>query len=291
VERAVKALLSRSHAKVAGLEGKFGVRDLGDEYQVRALDSSRSYTDESRDCGKRAEVAAVFVALTLAPPDIQGPESEQDEEPPPESDVDPPAKVPAPTPAAPSVKSVTQTTAPEQSVDAGRAARALSLELELGGLAAVAPHSDGVQAALGGELGLSAMKGRWGLKALVGLESSVGFELDGVALREERVPVAILLRRVFGSGSLRAVGELGPSAHFFRVRQSQQGPESSVGLAQFGARGSALLRLDRALSPYASILLEYLPGARPLALEPRGPFGDTASLWLGASVGLVAKLP
>jgi hypothetical protein len=71
---AVHALLSQSRVDPRSVETTIEVQDLGERYVVTVKGRTREYTDEAHDCARRARVAAVFVALTLAPPDIALPE-------------------------------------------------------------------------------------------------------------------------------------------------------------------------------------------------------------------------
>ncbi|HEX4405687.1 MAG TPA: hypothetical protein VH560_12705 [Polyangia bacterium] len=51
------------------------IDDLGARYRVAIAGRAREVVDETRDCGRRAQVAAVFVALTLAPPEGPAPDA------------------------------------------------------------------------------------------------------------------------------------------------------------------------------------------------------------------------
>ena len=54
-------------AETARAPGAIQLADLGPLFRVIAAGRTREYRDEGRDCAHRARVAAVFVALALAP--------------------------------------------------------------------------------------------------------------------------------------------------------------------------------------------------------------------------------
>jgi hypothetical protein len=70
VARAVGALLRRSDGAASELEKEIDVTDAGSRFTVRVRGRTREYLDAARDCKERTRTAAVFVALTLAPPEI-----------------------------------------------------------------------------------------------------------------------------------------------------------------------------------------------------------------------------
>ncbi|MGC4086954.1 MAG: hypothetical protein QM756_03450 [Polyangiaceae bacterium] len=284
VQSAVRALLERSHAEVDGLEDKFSVEDEGARYSVNVLDRRRSYDDAQRDCRKRAEVAAVFIALTLAPPDIQSPEPPEPEpaaEPEPVPEPAPPIAPPPPPP------SPRRAPLPEARPEPSQS----GFELELGGRASIAPRSAGTETLLGGEASIAATRGQWAIKALFGYGSSIAWELSQVSLQERRFALGLSLRREWGAGSWRALAEVGPTVHVLALRQASPEAAPSESLSQWGLRGAATRRFDSRLSPYASILLDILPFGREIRVQPNGRLGTTSGLWLGTSIGLVAKFP
>src|SRR5664279_1629553 len=97
IDAAVTALLGKTLVSSEDMK-LVDVMDLGERYVITVKGRTREYSDELRDCAKRARVAAVFVALTLAPPDIASTEA------PPQSEFQaaepPPAPPASPAPAA-----------------------------------------------------------------------------------------------------------------------------------------------------------------------------------------------
>ncbi|MFZ5893666.1 MAG: hypothetical protein ACOY0T_21575 [Myxococcota bacterium] len=265
VEEAVRTLLGRSELR--SIERQFDVQDLGERYVVTALDRSRSYDDAARDCDRRAEVAAVFIALTLAPPEI------------------------APGSAAAEGNRAAVGQREGSGRATGDAKPVWKAAFELGTRTAFAPRSDGSEFSLGGELGASLGRGAWGMKALVGLESSLGWELASVPVNERRLPVALALRHEWAVGGLRAAGELGPTLSWLWLRQANQGADASVSLRQWGGRAAGSLALAGKWAPYVAVSVEYLLGAHDVLLEPRGRVGETSAFRMGAALGVVAAFP
>jgi len=103
VAAAIGALVPRG---VAALPEAAQVRliDLGETYRVEARSDSaartRTFRDPTRDCDQRARFAAVFIVLTLLPPELAlGVEPEPPPKPP--TALGPPPPQPPPPPAPP----------------------------------------------------------------------------------------------------------------------------------------------------------------------------------------------
>jgi len=64
----VEALIGRERLPAPGPPPTLVVDDAGDRYRVAFGGRAHEYVDAQRDCARRAHVAAVFVALTLVPP-------------------------------------------------------------------------------------------------------------------------------------------------------------------------------------------------------------------------------
>jgi hypothetical protein len=267
VDVAVRDLLSRSGAAVTAPETKFRVDDEGDHYSVTVLERTRSYTDEARDCDKRAEVAAVFIALTLAPPEIGVPEPK------------PPPRV--------EPKSSATETSPSRSRVRARG----PFVADLGARAVLAPHGAGNEGSLGGELALSYVRNGWGIKAVGGFETSVGWELANVPLREDRVPFGVLLRRNWLGAALASSLEMGPLVQVLRLRQNETDATERTTFLELGARIDARFQLIGRVAPYAALSLDFSPFGREITVEPRGKLGKTSLLRVGASFGIATNFP
>lgn len=316
---AVRALLRPSHVDTAGIEAQFEVQDFGDRYAVTVKGRRRDYHDEPRDCAKRAHVAAVFVALTLAPPDIPLPE--QPELPPsaastrsspapssstaaaPAATSTPAAAAAAPgaaaAPAATTTAGATTSAAPAPAAAASGSApaaapaptKAWSFQTELGALALIAPRTDSSQTALGGELRLSAVRDAWGIAAGAQVASASALELDAVSVRESRIPFDLAVRHSLCTSRLQCSLELGVVAALSRFRQEERANARTETRVEWGARAAARFALGSALSPYLSVFTQVFPFRHQLAVEPRGPIGHPSPVWLGLALGVGAKFP
>jgi hypothetical protein len=298
---AVRALLKPSHVDTAGIETQFEVQDFGDRYAVTVKGRRRDYHDEPRDCAKRAHVAAVFIALTLAPPDIPLPE--QPEPAPPPRATAPSAasssasqsstSSPAPAPTSPPTARVptATTTATATATTRTPPASAWSIQVELGALATAAPRSEAWQTALGAELRWSVLRDQWGLTLGAAVTTSSTLELEGVPVRESRIPFDLAIRRNLRAMNLQGSLELGLAAALTRLRQEDLAGAEAETRLELGARAAGRLALGSQLAPYLSVFTEFFPFPHELAAEPRGSIGHTSSVWLGASLGLMGKFP
>ncbi len=273
------------------MERQFEVRDLGEQYWVRVKGRSRTFNDAGRDCAKRAEVASVFVALTLAPPEIQGPESATaaPDEPPSTSASEAAAPSSAQPPAAVGAKLNHASAAPPPETTTaaksnwwGRSA--------LAARAALAPRSDGSVAALGGELRFALGRGALGVSLGSSLTTATTLEPGEVRVRQTRVPVDLSLRREWVGSNLRGSLEVGAVVGWLELKREGAPESSRARLWEFGLRGAAELCWDARLAPYGMIFTEVLPAPRAIAVEPRGVIGHTSPLWVGVSAGLALRL-
>ena len=158
---------------------KVEVSDLGDSYRVsvnaKGIDRMRVYRDLAHDCEHRARFAAVFIVLTLMPPDVL-----LDALPPPPP---PPPAPPAPPPPAPPAVVIAPPPVP---------VRRVRLELSL--MIDVAPRSGLSPAvALGGELRGAPGPKRLGPVGGVGIAGG-SVDFGAVSASELRLPFDLGLR-------------------------------------------------------------------------------------------------
>ncbi len=156
---------------------KVEVSDLGDTYRVsvnaNGIDRLRVYRDLAHDCDHRARFAAVFIVLTLMPPDVL-----LDARPPP-----PPPPPPAP-PAPP----------PPAVVTAAPVVARRPVRLELAFLIDLAPRPGSPLAvALGGELRVAPGPKRVGPVGAVGIAAG-SIDFGSVSATELRVPFDLGIR-------------------------------------------------------------------------------------------------
>jgi hypothetical protein len=266
VGHAVRALLSRSRAQVdvdAALR-ELTIQDLGERYTVEIRGRKREYADAPRDCAKRARVSAVFVALTVAPPDIALPE------PPPIAPPEPPPTPHVPPPPAP---------------------RTWWPEVELGAWAGAAPRSDHSLFVMGGELRLALESERWGLTAGARVSTSGTLELENVRVRVARYPFDLGARARWSSSVVAAWLDVGATLSVLQIRALDLQDARTTTRLEPGARAAFTLAAQGAWAPYLRVFTEVAPAPYDVAIEPRGPIGKTSALWVGVSIGVSGKFP
>jgi hypothetical protein len=257
-----QTLVDRIRA-LGGPEAPVQIADLGPSFRVTAGSHVREYADESRDCARRAQFAAVFVAIAAgADPTSAGPR-------------------PAAPPPIDAVRA-----APPEAAPAPAAAR---LHLDLGATA---------QAALGGAASMIAPGllfriafGSRPVVPVVGVGVSGPFKLDadGVGFRQWQATADVDLRaasRPTGRTHLfielgAAVEVLADRATTLSVAQTQVsyavGPRAAAGLLRATRRNWSLLFLLHAA---------WFPRAPELFALPAGDLGRAAPWNLGATAGV-----
>ena len=254
-------LIDRIHL-LGGSGAPVQIADLGPTFRVAAGSHLREYTDPSRDCEKRAQFAAVFVAIAAG--------------------ADPMAA--SSPPARPSIEAVR--IAPPEPVAAQAVAR---LHLDLGATA---------DAVLGGAASRIApgllFRIAFGYRPLVpvvGLGVSGPFDLDagGVGFRQWRTTADVNVRAAsLPTARVRVFAELGATvevlvdrATTLAVAQTQVsyaiGPRAAIGL---------LLATHRKWSPFFLLQAAWFPGAPELFALSAGDLGRAAPWNLGATAGI-----
>lgn len=153
----VAALVGQERVATQEARPTLTLDDLGDLYRVTVAGRAHEYADPARDCQRRAQVAAVFVGLTLWPLEMTAPE-------------------PAPPPPA--------------------ARRGVTLELAPWLGLALASGNDGAAPAAGASLRVAVMgtSGRLGVVVGAGASWPVSLELAGAPVEERRFPFDLGLR-------------------------------------------------------------------------------------------------
>ena len=274
VERAIDALIPRGTAALPE-SARVTIEDDGDSYrvEVRSADAARSrlFRDASRDCEQRARFAAVFIVLTLLPPDLAIPA--------------PPPRLPPLAPAAPPPP------APIAASPAPAAPPRWRLEIAALGEAAPQAFASTSAWALGGELSASYGSGSIAGALSAGLEPRIDFSIGGLQVRELRVPIgagARLQRVVHG---LELAGELALVLAPFHAEGLNSAMPASGTRLDLGARGGVRIRLGtprRRLAPFVGLQVSVFPWPYEIAAAPAGGLGTTPPLWLGATIGVSA---
>jgi hypothetical protein len=271
VAQAVRALLSRSRAPVdvESVDRELAIQDLGERYVVEIRGRKREYADEAHDCSKRARVSAVFVALTVAPPDIALPELPV--EPAPETPRAPAPRTPPPRPEP--------------------APRSWWSEVEVGAWAGAAPRRDHSVFVMGGELRLGLTGERFGLTAGASLSTPSTLEFGNVRVRVARYPFDLGARLRWSGPIVAAWIDVGAVASLVQVRALDLADARTTSRLEPGARAALTLAAQGAWAPYLRVFSEVVPAPYEVAVEPRGPIGKTSAVWLGLSIGVTGKFP
>ena len=238
------------------------VEDLGARYCVSIAGRVREVADEERDCARRVQVAAVFVALTLAPPEVPQPELILAPPPPPNPRPHRVARIEA----APTL-----------------------------GLNVLADDDRAISG--GGIIRLlvpvrATATGGGGLGVLVDVGIAFGAEEASTAghVREHRVPFAAGVRSTWHpSQRLEASFDVEAVATWLQVAPAGG---ASKGTLDWGGRLGGILAFGgRRIMPLVGGYIEASPAPPALALEPDGIVGHASSLRVGAFVGLGARIP
>jgi hypothetical protein len=274
VAQTVDTLIPRRAIPAPRRGAEVNVADQGDSYKVQVVvegaTHTRLYRDIGRDCAHRARVAAVFVILTLMPPELLM-ESPPTPSPPPLV-APPPAVVTAPQP-------------PAAQPPAWRTSLALAGVLDVAPAVLDAPSI----VSPGGELRAGLQKGRFAGELGLGVQPSAGFSLAGVNVRQRRVPVDVSV--VFRQ-PLRGAIELGAAAGLagavFEVEGLDPPVRGEGTRIDLGARGAVEIRVAGASRRFAAFVgahAIYFPRSYELATTPTGIVGHTPSLWVGGRLG------
>jgi hypothetical protein len=247
----VGALVGQERVAAQDARPSLTLDDLGDKYRVTVAGRAHEYADPARDCERRAQVAAVFVGLTLWPLEMSA------------------APKPEPPPPAPPHRTV-----------------ALELAPWLG-LALASGHS-GAAPAAGASLRAAVMgpAGRLGVVAGAGVSWPVSLELAGAPVQERRFPFDLGVRLRAGGAQLALTLDAAVVAALVRA-----GPGPSTWIDAGARAGARLdLAVASQLSIFIGVFAEASPRARELALEPDGVVGRASWLRAGGTFGISWKM-
>ena len=277
IDGAITALIPRGVAALPET-ARVSVVDLGETYRVAVKADGRARTrlfrDPARDCEQRARFAAVFIVLTLLPPELAFPQ--------PPAEAPPPAP-PPPRPAVPPVVPIVPPPAPRR--------WRLELTALLEGAPAVAVGPSVL--ATGGEVRAVRALGAVALALGVGLEPRASFSISGLDARETRVPIDVSLRLQRGLGGLELAGEVGIVAAPLHAEGLGTAKPTSGTRLDGGVRFGAAFRFARPgarVAPFLGLHLVLFPWPYEITADPAGGLGTTPVLWLGARAGLSIAL-
>jgi hypothetical protein len=258
-------------------EARVEVSDLGATYHVRIVSDAgerqRTFRDPEHDCDHRARFAAVFIVVTLLPPDVL---------------LEAPAAV-APTPTVhpgPELPPTIASVAPPPAVPKKK-----RLRFEVAGLFDVAPAlgSSEQSTTFGGELRSFVGAGRFAAVAGVGFEPRASFDFGGIGVDELRIPFDVGGAFVRGWNHLTLVGQLGLAGAVVRISGSNTASPGSGTRVDLGGRIGVAARFGSSSStvlPVVGIHALVFPKPYEATAMPEGNIGQLPALWLGVTAGV-----
>jgi hypothetical protein len=271
IELALTPLLRRDFAASPGDLSR--IEDQGNRFLVSVKGQIAQYSDASRDCAERARVSAVFIALTLSPPQMHGNMAASAE--------------PSPVPRGAARARETTIAEPILARVELRPTSGAWARFELGARFDGALTLDAPSTlAAGVEFRASLGRGRVGAVLGAAVLAPVVWELSGVLVREQRFPGHLALRVRWLSTPAALALDVGLSASAFVLQALDSGAGSSTRL-DLGPRAAltAQVETDRGLSPYLGAQFEYFPRSSRLLTEPNGEVGTTPHARFGISLG------
>lgn len=272
-----------------GQEGAFrgGVeirlREDGDTYRVWVSapekQAEKVYTDPARDCHERARVAAVFVFLTVFPPELWGDALEG-------STLEGSALEREDTSG--DSKDEPDVTVPEE----GSTVPAL-FRFELGGFAETAPALGKGPAMASGGVELRSVVGRGSVAALlaVGYAPSIDLVAPGLEARLWRAPLSVGARWRLPYEAVWIGLDGGLHGQLQGISATSPVAANRDVLVRWGARFAfSVGGTSSPLFPFASLHVTVLGDRRELVVLPRGTVAELPRVWLGATIGAGLEL-
>ena len=281
--RAVYALLGQASISLEEL-AQIAVTDQGATYSISVKGRLREYSDSARDCAQRARTSAVFVALTLAPPDIADVASEPLEPEPPSTGLD--VHAPPPHTASTSSPSDAQPR-PDASIQSSNAHRHL-VRLELGARIALPIDVNLGSVNWGAESRFIVSQEDYGVSAAFDAYAPARTEYRSMDIQQSRYTADVALRRNWTSTGLRMAFDLGVLLGLERFKLLGAPDAQQVARWQPGVRFGAVAGTPgHLLSPFIGADIEVLPLRVPIAVRPDGIIGHSSVIWVGTTLGLV----
>lgn len=282
VADAVRALLDSSRVEVRDVESKFEIRNDGQRFSVVANGRSRDFDDPELDCIGRTRTAAVFVALTLAPPDIGLPPADQTE---PASQTAPAAPVKVAKPGWPSTAKPTEMRSRSTPPVAWRFGIELAAAIQAG------PSGSTWRKGLGAELRLVLTKPTWGWTVGAMLTTVEDLHWRASRVDEGRMPIDFGFRwtqiRPWGRTFVDTTAVVA-IMQLRQVNSLNRSPMKTV--LDVGGKMAIGLHLGHStFAPAVRVSAEFYPVPREISVDPSGKIGTTAWLWLAAAIGLAGN--
>jgi hypothetical protein len=254
------------------------VSDLGTTYHVRIVsddgERQRTFRDPEHDCDHRARFAAVFIVVTLLPPDVLLEA--------------PPAVAPTPTiRPLPALPPTIVAVAPAPPVPARKGVR-----IEAAALFDAAPAIGGAGAeatTFGGELRLFLRPGRLAAMAGVGFEPRASFAFGSIGVDELRIPFDLGAAFVQTWNHLALVGQAGLAGAVVRISGSNTASPDSGTRIDLGGRFALAARFGSSSStavPVVGIHALVFPHPYEATAKPQGDIGQLPAFWVGATAGV-----
>jgi hypothetical protein len=274
VAQTVESLIPRRAIPVPRRGAEVNVADQGDSYKVQVVveggTHTRLYRDVGRDCAYRARVAAVFVVLTLMPPELL---------------MESPPAMPPPPPVSPSPPVVAVPQPSRVQPPAWRPSLALAGVLDIAPAVRDAPSI----VSPGAELRMTLRKGRLGGELGFGVQPAAGFSLAGVNVQQRRVHVdASVVFRQPVSGTIELGAAAGIAGAVFAVEGVNPPVRGAGTRVDLGARAAVEIRVVSTSQRFTAFMgghAIYFPRSYELATTPAGVVGHTPFLWIGGRLG------
>ncbi|MGC4063303.1 MAG: hypothetical protein QM784_01345 [Polyangiaceae bacterium] len=254
------------------------LRDFGESYLLRIFDpnlrTEKTYVDPSRDCTRRARFAAVFVVLTLMPPEVAM-----------EPDEATLTKVPEAAPKQPP-EQLSPKPAPTSRSMAKVARRRASLEAAAV-LGWAPPIFDGPSIlAPGILLRGTAYLGALGTYVAATYHPTTPFELQGISLHTRRRTVALGVSLNREVSHFTITGDVGAVLRDQRLRATDLVARETHSATEFGLRIGGQLAFSLGHVGWVTgVFLDGFPSPAALAVAPRGHLGTTEALDLNGYIG------
>lgn len=298
IGQAIQVLVGQPLIEPDRTSAEIEIRDEGDRYSVSVRGRHRDFEDRERDCGRRARQAAVFVALTLSPPDFGVPATDAESSVPPPDESTPPSPLSQsgsgeqraePPPRSPTVHQAPSPVEQHRHEVGNRAdARYSRFGVEAGALCAIPAAAHTPWVSVGPELTLRwSIDPRLALSVQGSLPTRTTLLLDELRVRQSRIPLSMMVTYGF-RGEVGRIGvSVGPVVVPTHLDDSSLVAHHGATRVEGGARLASTVVLGTGrFAPLLRAFVDWLPLRPQIAVEPKGPVGRTPGFWCGVVAGL-----